>query len=127
VLSSAEEKWLVPDRKQLKTCRFLGAEKGMVTWIKCAHDKNIPVSGQILREKAEQFAKKLGHSEFKAGTGWLDKFKSHNGISHKVLNGESAAVSDIDYDYCRKEILPQLIQNYDPRDIFNTDETSLLF
>jgi hypothetical protein len=56
----------------------------MVTWIICASDKNIPVSGLILREKAEEFAKEVGHSEFKASTGWLDKFKRRNGISHSV-------------------------------------------
>jgi hypothetical protein len=63
------------------------------------------------------FTVSVGHSEFKASMGWIDKFKSRNGISHKVLSGESAAVSYIDCDYWRKEILPQLIQNYDPRDI----------
>jgi hypothetical protein len=47
-------------------------------WIKCACDKNIPASGPILREKAEEFAKELGHSEFEASTGWLDKFRSRN-------------------------------------------------
>jgi hypothetical protein len=57
--------------------------------------------------------------------GWLDKFKSRSGISHKVLSGESAAVSDIYCDYWRKEILPHLIQNYEPRDIFNADEILL--
>jgi hypothetical protein len=78
----------------------------MVTWIKCTRDKNMPVSGPILREEAEEFAKELGHSEFKASTGWLEKFKSRNGVSHKVLSGESAAVSDIDCDYWRKRFCP---------------------
>jgi hypothetical protein len=44
---------MVPNRKRLKTCQLPGAAEGMVTWIKCAPDKNIQVSGPILREKAK--------------------------------------------------------------------------
>lgn len=44
-------------------------------WLSAARDKNVPVSGPLIKEKALQFAEHLGSTDFKASTGWLDKFK----------------------------------------------------
>ncbi|KAG8231656.1 hypothetical protein J437_LFUL018116, partial [Ladona fulva] len=127
MIISATEKSLGPSRKRLKSSRFPGVEEEMVKWLKTAVVNNSPISAQILREKAEQFALQLGHSEFKASSGWLDKFKNRNGMVNTHVSMKSAAKSASDCDNWKKDVLPQLLQTFNPSDIFNVDETLLYF
>ncbi|XP_057335435.1 tigger transposable element-derived protein 6-like [Microplitis mediator] len=74
--------------KRRRVAEFPDFEEGLLTWFKQCRDKNISVSGRVLREKAEEYSKLLGHNSFRANNGWLD---------------------------------------YEPKDIFNADETGLFF
>ena len=42
-------------------------------WFCVVCDRNMPLSGLIIKEKALQFADELEHTDFKASDGWLDK------------------------------------------------------
>ncbi|GFU01880.1 uncharacterized protein TNCV_1523771 [Trichonephila clavipes] len=79
----------------------------------------------LLKEKAKAFAKELG-IEFSANEGWLTNFKKRNGIVFKKMCGESLSVG---INVCSKwqNSLSDLIKEYEPRNIFNTDETGLFF
>ncbi|GFU97726.1 tigger transposable element-derived protein 6 [Trichonephila clavipes] len=87
--------------------------------------QNIPMGGSLLKEKAKAFAKELG-IEFSASEGWLTNFKKRDGIVFKKMCGES---SSVDINVCSKwqNSLSDLIKEYEPRNIFNTDETGLFF
>lgn len=107
-----------PDNPDVDSC--------VLKWFKQARDKKIPVSGTIMRVKAEQFANELDKHNFKASTGWLDGFKERNNISFKSICGESSAVNKCDADQWKKD-LQEMIADRDPKDIFNVDETGLFF
>ncbi|GFX75677.1 uncharacterized protein TNCV_3575021 [Trichonephila clavipes] len=79
------------------------------------------MGGSLLKEKA----KELG-TEFSASEGWLTNFKKRNGIVFKKMCGES---SSVDINVCSKwqNSLSDLIKEYEPSNIFNTDETGLFF
>ncbi|GFW75582.1 retrovirus-related Pol polyprotein from transposon RE1 [Trichonephila clavipes] len=85
--------------------------------------QNIPMGGSLLKEKAKAFAKELG-IEFSASEGWLTNFKKRNGIVFKKMCVESLSV---DINVCSKwqNSLSYLIKEYEPRNIFNMDETGL--
>ncbi|GFU78576.1 uncharacterized protein TNCV_2301881 [Trichonephila clavipes] len=87
--------------------------------------QNIPMGGSLLKEKAKAFAKELG-TEFSVSEGWLTNFKKRNGIVFKKMCGES---SSVDINVCSKwqNSLSDLKKEYEPRNIFNTDETGLFF
>ncbi|GFS50827.1 tigger transposable element-derived protein 6 [Trichonephila clavipes] len=87
--------------------------------------QNIPKGGSLSKEKAKAFAKELG-IEFSASEGWLTNFKKKNGIIFKKMCGES---SSVDINVCSKWLnsLSDLVKEYEPRNIFNTDETGLFF
>ncbi|GFT93233.1 tigger transposable element-derived protein 4 [Trichonephila clavipes] len=87
--------------------------------------QNIPMGGYLLKEKSNAFAKELG-IEFSASEGWLTNFKKMNGIVFKKMCVES---SSVDINVCSKwqNSLSDLIKEYEPRNIFNTDETGLFF
>ncbi|GFW67162.1 tigger transposable element-derived protein 6 [Trichonephila clavipes] len=87
--------------------------------------QNIPMGGSVLKEKAKAFAKELG-IKFSASKGWLTNFKKRNGIFFKKMCRESSSVN---INVCSKwqNSLSDLIKEYEPHNIFNTDETGLFF
>ncbi|GBL73592.1 hypothetical protein AVEN_230608-1 [Araneus ventricosus] len=72
-------------------------------------DCNLPIGGNEVKEKAEQFAQKLGYKDFKSSNGWLKIFKNRHKIVFRKLCAES--VSD---ELCSEWIktLPDLLQEY---------------
>ncbi|XP_055617640.1 tigger transposable element-derived protein 4-like [Toxorhynchites rutilus septentrionalis] len=88
---------------------------------------NIPLSGVIIKEKANELAAKLEKKSFKASDGWFQKFVKRNGLSFKTASGESAAVDVGAAEQFKSDALPLLIADYSPQDIFNMDETGLFF
>ncbi|GBO01314.1 Tigger transposable element-derived protein 4 [Araneus ventricosus] len=90
-------------------------------------DKNVPISGPFIIEKALQFAKTLGYDEFRRSNGWLEKFKRRHGIMAKVISGESKDVDDNDSENWITETLSKILKDYKPENIFNADETALFF
>ena len=47
----------------------------------------------MLQEKALQFAKDLGNTEFRGSNGWLESFHKRNNIAFYVKSGEKADVN----------------------------------
>lgn len=62
------------ERKRLTTCVNIGVDEAMLKWVTTARAKNLPLSGVLIREKALDYAAALGHEDFSASVGWLDKF-----------------------------------------------------
>jgi len=126
ILKAVEEAPCLPRRKRFKASSFPEIEHAMTEWMKRVSDYNLPISGPLIQEKAAEFAKNLG-LKFQASSGWLEKFKSRNGIVEKIVSGESAAVSEVDCEHYRTNVLPSLLKEYDSNDIFNADEFGLFF
>lgn len=112
--------------KRNRNSEYPNLEQCLVEWLKQCQSKNVPVNGPILKEKAEEFARKLTIGGFCASNGWLDGFKKRNDLIFKKISGESGAV---DINACSQWIndLPALLGDYSPNDIFNADETGLFF
>ena len=94
-------------------------------WFSQAHSRQLPVSGPLLLEKAEQLAHGLGMADFKATNGWLERWKTRNGIQFKKQHGEKQDADDFSAERWIVEVLPGILKDYTPRDIFNADETGL--
>lgn len=135
------------ENHSLATCRINnrldenGAQIDQLVWnwFTVARSKQIPISGDLIRQQALFFAKKLEPdgtspneaapnetSSFKASPGWLEKWKLRHNVSSRVISGESAAVDeDIVDDFCLR--LPDLVEGFAPENIFNADETGLFY
>lgn len=107
-----------PDNPDVDEC--------VLKWFTQARDKNIPLSGTLVRAKAEEFAVSLGKNNFKASSGWLDGFKERNEISFKSVCGESSSVDQGAANEWKEKVV-QIIKHAQDRDIFNVDETGLFF
>jgi hypothetical protein len=101
-------------------------ETVLFTWYQQARVSSIPIDATILREKAKIIAAQLNMDYFSASSGWLSGFKERNGLVFKKLAEESADVSVKSTD-AWLESLPSLLEGYEPRDVYNADETGLFF
>ena len=80
--------------KRSRGARNEEIDNRLLDWFRKARSKNMPITGPMLQEKAMQIAQGLDISqdEFKASNGWLDRFKSRNGIKAKFISGEAGDV-----------------------------------
>lgn len=104
----------------------LNIDKLCYDWFVKARNKNIPLSGPIIRTKAKEIAESLGYENFGASAGWLEKFRRRHNISFKAISGEAASVDPADVASFVEKV-PHLIRNFEARDIYNADETGLFF
>lgn len=112
-------------RKRKRNAEFPDLEAVLLEWFKQCREQDISISGVFMREKAIDFAKKMGIDNFNASVGWLDKFKSRHGIVFRKICGESGAVDQgVCDDWVEK--LSIIINSYKLEDIYNADETGTL-
>ena len=95
-------------------------------WFKDITARKLPVSGPLLQERALKFATDLRNNDFKASNGWLDSFRLRHNIAFVRRCGESGDVDNAIVDDWKQK-LPSLLEGYDPKDVFNMDETGLFF
>ena len=117
-----------PKRRVMRTGQFDELESPMLKWFTSMRDRNIPLSGPLLLEKAKSFAEQLGITEFKQSTGWLDRFKERHDITFKAVCGEATSVDTALADMTEwTRRLSTILKTYSPNDIYNADETGLFF
>ena len=114
-------------RKKQRVGRYDQIDQALMLWFtEIRNNHNVPISGNLLKSKAKDFASKLGIKDFTASNGWLDRFKKRNNLIYKTISGESAAV-DSDVVTSFKDKVQSVIKDYSPADIYNVDETGLFF
>jgi len=74
-----------------------------------------------LQTKALQVAANIGLNNFGALNGWLEAFRKRHYIQFHLLFGESTGMDENVINHW-KQNLPNTIQGYDTRDIWNVDE-----
>ncbi|XP_015378224.1 PREDICTED: tigger transposable element-derived protein 4-like, partial [Diuraphis noxia] len=77
--------------------------------------------------KANEIAKRLNITDFGGSNGWLDRFRKRHGIVYRKICGEADAVDDNSIKSWKETILPNLLKDYSPEDIYNADEFGLFF
>lgn len=92
----------------------------VLTWIQDANSRRIPLTGLLIQESARKFGEDLGLTDFKGSNGWLNKFLKRHQLQCKTMTGERGDVSVTSW----KE---RLVSGYEPRDIFNMDETRISY
>ena len=95
-------------------------------WYLLACSKNIYPGGPQLTAKAKEIAERLGKGNFKGSNGWLDKWKRKYNVKQLTISGESGDVSGVTVESW-KERLPELLQGYQKKDIWNLDETGVFW
>ena len=102
-------------------------DHALYNWFVSALATNIPISGEVLRIKAEKFALELSIDDFKATDGFIDRWKKRYGIVYKKTHGEKLDADEVNATQWIDTILPGVLNRYSLSDIFNADETGLYY
>ena len=62
-------------RKSLRESDFEKLDELVYQWFSSSRSQNIPLNGNLIKEKALTYAKELGYTNFQASSGWLDRWK----------------------------------------------------
>ena len=94
------------------------ASRGKMTWHSLVH---LPFSHFRL-------AKEFGYDSFTPNPGWIARFKERNNLKYKKIAGEAGDCLEHaeEIQEFMSVVMPPLMAEYDPKDIFNIDETALL-
>lgn len=115
------------DRKRKRESPNEEIGDALIAWFHQMRSENAVINGPLMLEKAKQLAANLGHEEFEPSNGWLERLKVRHNIKFIKVSGEKAAADHNGAEHWIKNILPGMLEKYDPSDIFNADETGLFY
>ena len=115
--------------KTMKVGEYEKLDEALYIWFRQQCEKNVPVSGPLLMEKARiLFLMLYGDSDksFTGSTGFQWRFCKRHGIRNLAIQGgkasaDSGAAEDFQHEF------PSLISGYNVDQIFNCDETGLYY
>ncbi|KAI7960756.1 hypothetical protein MJO28_001245 [Puccinia striiformis f. sp. tritici] len=117
------------DSKRIRTTKFPEIEQMLDVWVTQALHSKMTLTGDIIRAKWQEFASKSGipSSEWLSlSDGWLTSFKSRHHLKSFKKHGEAAQAEEVDVSN-ERERLRELLRGYNREDIWNMDETGLMY
>lgn len=113
-------------RKTMRSAKNEALDDALYLWFAQKRSEGIPLSGPLVSEKALVFNQKFnGDPEFKASSGWLERFKNRHGIRELNIQGEKLSAISIESIDAYKTKFDQLTAGYTRDQIYNADETGL--
>lgn len=117
-------------RMTIKTAEYPRMEKALYSWFLKMRSKHVPVSTDLIREKAKSIHNKIkeGSGLFNASKGWVQKFKKRHGIRRLKIVGEKVS--------SRNELVEPFLKELESKikekdlcfeQIYNADETGLFW
>ena len=113
--------------KRLRKGKDPEVDTALNDWFETVTSRGQKLSGPMLKEKAEDLAKKLGNHSFVATEGWLSRWKARHQIKYKRAHGEKGSADTQSAEECISSVLPGLLEKYRPNDVYNADETGLYY
>lgn len=114
---------------RMKRSKFPEVERTLYSWFLQQRNLKNPVSNGILQLKAKEINAEMGlNNNFLCSDGWLSRFKKRHGIRILTISGEKLSCDDAQISiFCEK--FKQIVQenNYLPEQIYNCDETGLVY
>lgn len=104
-------------------------EAALYTWFLHQRANHVPISSEILRQKARNFYENItGKSDFLASSGWLDKFRQRHGIRFLKVCGERLS-SNVDAVLPFKQEFMKIVKEMDLHEdqIYNADESAIFW
>ena len=107
---------------------FEEVDEPLVKWFRQARDEKIPVSGEMLLLKAQEYAEVCSCENPKTSNmSWINRWKWRKDSVCKKLHGEAESVDQNGIDEWQTNCLPALLKQFKAEDIFNADETGLFY
>jgi len=113
--------------KRARTSAHPNIDEATVTWLRQATERKDrpPITGEMIRSVAEDFAVRFGLPNWRASNGWFQRFKEANKVLYRVVCGASLDAPNTD-EYVEEFLIPTLSE-YAPEDVYNADEAMLFY
>ncbi|CAG8552585.1 7722_t:CDS:2 [Funneliformis mosseae] len=102
-------------------------ENALSLWIDNAFNTKQDIDGNILKTKADFFARRFSIEDFHQSEGWLTGFKKRQGLRQFQRQGEALSAPSAESIENDRIALQQFLKHYDLKDIWNGDETGLFW
>lgn len=112
--------------KKMKQGRYKKLDKILTQWFLAARASAIPVDRTDIRTKAKEIAKNLGIDTFNASNEWISRFKERYDLT-KSGDRAKKNYAEVDLSAWRHQVLPNLLDEYEPENVFNAAELGLFF
>ena len=116
-----------PSKKWKRKSAFDDVDKALVLWFTDKRANRVPLSGPLLKQKAEEFAKQLEYKNWVCSDGWLHRWKQRNSIVYRTISGEANLVCPNTIHQWQKDAMTPFLKDFAPDDIFNADETGVFW
>ena len=116
------------ESKRKRKHNFDDVDEPLLKWFRYAQEKNIPVSGEMLVVKAQEFAQVSGCEDIeKLDINWINRWKAREHIVRKKLHRDTSETNhnQSGMDEWQKYRLPALLKQFKAKDIFNAGEAEL--
>ena len=110
-----------------RSYKYDKVDKALFTWFSQQRTNNVPLSGPLCVEKANQFAKHLYGADAVISTSWFNRWKKRHGNILKTISGEDKSVQTELVSAWRETTLLTLLSQYALVDVYNADEFGLVF
>jgi hypothetical protein len=126
ILSDYQSEGFDGKRKTLKKSTFPELDNSLKTFISQCNDNQVNISKSLIKTTSTVLAKELGIDNYEGSDGYFYRFKKRHNLKHYTINGESGSVSEeAVVEWSQK--LQNIIKDYNPKDIYNADETGLFW
>lgn len=113
--------------KRLKNSKYLEIEEKLLIWFREIREKGIPISSDLLSQKAKDIAENLKIKNFVCCNGWLSRFKHRNMLTTGQISGESGSANTNNANAWICDKWQTLREKFRDENIFNADETGLFY
>lgn len=113
---------------RMRQPQFSDLEDKLLQWFLNERNQKNIVNDKKLEFMAQEFAKELKLSNFKASQGYITNFKKRNNIRIKTISGEKLSCDRSKVDIFKDLLLKTMSElNVSSEHIYNVDETALIY
>lgn len=118
-------------RKRLRPVTHPRVDRAVYLWFLQQRDAHVPVSNEVLKEKALFFHSKMcteAGCPFVAGNSWVTSFKSRHGLRNLKITGEKLSGDLAAIEPFKAKLIDNINDlNITLEQIYNADETALYY
>jgi hypothetical protein len=126
---SEKEKWeneRCESVKRLKGAKHEDLEDALIIWIGQVNARNGTATDGVIKQQAKVIGQRMGVKNFVYSSGWLHRFKRRHGLTQHKKHGEAAEMN-VEVLEGSRQRLCDIVKEYDPKDVYNMDESALFY
>ena len=115
------------DSRRTREAKWTALEDALFEWVQRYETGNNPLTGVILRQKAEQFWRQLPcYQQRKLSEGWITRFKNRHNLRQRTKHGEAGSADNSDITTEIMEEIREATKSYNPDEAESDEEIQVI-